>query len=122
MSADRDQHRVAPTEAFAEDGDRVIVDIEGVEVAVICIDGEYHALSNFCVHQGGPLCEGEIHGRITVQDDGWLWGYDESQKCIVCPWHGWKFDVATGRNVNDDRYRVPTFETVVDGGIVYVLR
>ena len=117
-----ERHEVASTDEFAEEGDRVIVDVDGVEVAVFRVDGEYHALTNFCVHQGGPLCEGELHGRITVRDDGWLWGYDESQRCIVCPWHAWKFDVTTGRNVNDDRYRVPTFETVVEDETVYVLR
>ncbi len=48
-------------------------------VCVATIDGKPLALDNACPHRGGPLSEGTI----------------ESGK-IVCPWHQWEFDLATG--------------------------
>lgn len=103
-------------------GERIIVEIDGVEIAVFCIDGEYYAVANYCVHQSGPLCTGELTGHVTIADDGWDWKYADTEQMISCPWHGWKFDVTTGNNLQDDRYKVPTYETEVIDGDVYVVR
>ena len=49
-------------------------------VCVARINGELCAVNNECMHQGGPLAEGII----------------EAGK-IVCPWHGWEFDLKSGQ-------------------------
>lgn len=116
------RHRVAEAAELADDGSRVLVEIEGVEIAVFRVGDDYHAVANHCVHQGGPVCEGELRGRTTVADDGWDWEYDDSGKYVVCPWHGWLFDVTTGVSPDDDRYAVPTYDVTVDDGEVYVDR
>lgn len=108
--------------ADLETGDRAFAEIEGVEVAVFNVEGEYYAMANYCVHQGGPLCEGELRGRMGIGEDGWEWTYDDTERDVVCPWHGWAFDVTTGESVDDDRYAVPTFEVEVEDGAVYVQR
>lgn len=113
--------KVATADAFDGNGDRVIVEVEGREIAVFHLDGEFHAVLNFCVHQSGPLCEGEfIEGGFTVGDDPTIWTFDPDEACISCPWHNWRFDVRSGRSVDDPRYAVPTFETNVENGEVYV--
>ncbi len=112
---------VASEEDFEEPGSRVIVDIEGIEVAVFRLADGYHALGNFCVHQGGPLCEGGVTGVIT-SEDGWEWRYDDEEKYVHCPWHGWIFDIETGRNIDADQYRVPTYDVEVEDETVYVVR
>jgi nitrite reductase/ring-hydroxylating ferredoxin subunit len=117
-----DRYLVAETADLAEDGDRVLTDVRGTEVAVFRVDGELHALANFCVHQGGPLCEGELSGEYTIGEDGWEWTYDDRKKNVTCPWHGWKFDVRDGVSIDDDQYRVPTYDVEVEDGEVYVLR
>jgi nitrite reductase/ring-hydroxylating ferredoxin subunit len=90
-------------------------------VAVFHLDGEFHAVLNFCVHQSGPLCEGEfIRGGFTAGADPTIWSFDPDEACISCPWHNWRFDVRSGRSVDDPRYAVPTFETYVEDGDVYV--
>ena len=61
-------HFVADLERF-EGTDRVLADVEGREVAVFDLDGEFFALANYCVHQGGPLCEGTVSGALTTNDD-----------------------------------------------------
>lgn len=120
MSGQR--HRVAGVDEVAADGDRVIVDVAGQEVAVFRVDGDYHALPNFCPHQAAPLCEGELTGRMVVGDDGWEWEYVQEGEIVTCPWHGWKFDVTSGRNVKDEEIAVPTYEVEVDGDDLYVVR
>src|SRR5437899_9582795 len=43
------------------------------------VEGEICATDNVCPHWGGPLGQGVI-------EDGKL----------ICPWHGWQFDLRTG--------------------------
>jgi nitrite reductase/ring-hydroxylating ferredoxin subunit len=115
------RHRIASVEELSTDGDRVIGDIDGVEVAVFRIDGGFYALANFCPHQAGPLCEGRLVGRISG-GDGWQLEYDDDERNVACPWHAWTFDVTTGENLQTDRYRVPTFDVEVEDGEVFVIR
>jgi len=115
------RQRIANVEEFDGDGDRVIGEVDGLEIAVFRIDGKYYALANYCVHQGGPLCEGELTSRVTVDEDGWE-RIEEGESTVLCPWHGWMFDVTTGRSVDDERYAVPTYDVEVEGGDVFVVR
>ena len=115
------RRRICAETELREEGSRVIADVDGREVAVFNVDGEYYALPNHCVHQGAPLCEGELTGRMTVDDD-WEWEWDGEEKNITCPWHAWKFDVTTGVHVKDDRYRLPQYQVEVEDGDVYVRR
>ena len=116
------RHFVAERSELPENGDRVLTEIDGVEIAVFRTNDEFYAVTNFCVHQGGPLCEGELSGKYDVGEDGWEWTYDRQQKNITCPWHGWKFDITTGTSIDDDRYSVPTHEVEIDDETIYVLR
>ncbi len=45
--------------------------------------GEYFAVSRRCRHLGADLAAGSI----------------DADGCLVCPWHGAKYDVRTGRMV-----------------------
>lgn len=116
------RHRVADIDDLKTDGTRVLAEVDGVEVAVFRVEGDLHALANFCVHQGGPLCEGELRGHTTVAANGWEWEYDDTERIVACPWHGWLFDVTTGRSIDADQYAVPTYEVEVEDGSVYVHR
>lgn len=116
------KHRVAATDEFDGDGSRVLTEIDGLEIGVFYYAGEYHALANYCVHQGAPLCEGQLTGRMQPGEDGVSWEYDDDPRYVVCPWHEWKFDITDGVNVSDERYVTPTFETSVEDGHVYVHR
>lgn len=68
------------------------------EVAVFNVGGELFALENSCPHQGGPLA------------DGWL-----EASLVTCPWHGWCFDVRTGRMTLGNFARVTRFAVERDG-------
>lgn len=115
-----EKHKVASTDDLS-DGDRIITEVYGQEIAVFRIDGEYHAVANFCVHESGPLCEGELTCEITDGDDG-FWGVEGDGEIITCPWHSWQFEVKTGANVQSDRYKVPTYETEIRDDDIFVVR
>ena len=71
--------------------------------AICHAGGAVHALSGVCLHQGGPLGQGQIHdGRV------------------VCPYHLWEFDCATGEYDYDPTRRVPTFQVKVERGDIYI--
>lgn len=112
-------HYVGDESDLSKNGDRIIVDIEGREIAVFRVENEYHALLNYCVHAGGPLCEGPITGQSEVDDDG-TWIYDEDEQVVSCPWHAWRFDITSGENIHDDRYAVPKYNVDVEDGRIFV--
>lgn len=119
--ASSSRHKVATVDEFDGDGDRVIEEVEGMEVAVFKLKGDYHAVANFCPHQAAPLCEGRLMGEISGSD-GWQLEYDDEKRNIACPWHSWRFDITTGENLETDRYKVPTYDVEIEDGNVYVLR
>jgi nitrite reductase/ring-hydroxylating ferredoxin subunit len=82
-----------------------IATLAGERVAVFRYDGRISAVSNVCRHQNGPLGEGKIL-------DG----------CIVCPWHGYQYDPASGSSPPPFTERVPTFRVRVREGRVLVHR
>lgn len=116
----RDRIAVANTADVLE-SKATIVEVEGTEVGLFLVDGEYHAVANYCVHAGAPLCEGDEVEGIAVGEDGDSLEYT-GQQLIQCPWHLWKFDVETGRNVDDESVAVPTWQTEVEDGTIYVLK
>jgi 3-phenylpropionate/trans-cinnamate dioxygenase ferredoxin subunit len=94
-------------------GERKIVDVGGRTIGVFNVKGRFYALRNLCPHQGAPLCQGSLKGTALPSAPGeYLWGREG--EILSCPWHGWEFDVTTGRSiVNPHRTRVRTFEVSV---------
>lgn len=116
------RYRVGSEDDVEEGEPPLITEADGLEIAVFLIDGEYHALANYCPHQAGPLCEGEIKGKLSIPEGEWMWQYDEEEPIIACPWHDWRYEIASGRNIDDKRYSVPSYEVEVDGSDLYVTR
>ena len=104
---------ICPTDELAP-GEREIVDLDGMSVGVFNIGGEYHALKNDCPHQRAPLCEGKVTGTTSATSPGDVTWEDEG-RVLRCPWHGWEFDIETGRSVfNPHRVRARSFEATVE--------
>ena len=47
-----------------KDGDRRIMFVGDNEIGVFRHDGKFYAYSNFCLHQGGPACEGLTIAKV----------------------------------------------------------
>jgi len=76
--------------------------VTGVDGYAVGNNGDYFAVSRRCRHLGADLAEG------SIDDDG----------CLVCPWHGAKYDVSTGRMVRGPQgvfAKVPGLGTVFRG-------
>jgi nitrite reductase/ring-hydroxylating ferredoxin subunit len=82
------------------EGGRLVVDAGDKTVGIFRVDGGLHAWENVCPHQGGPVCQGKIIPRVTeVIDKGGEshgFAFDESCLHIVCPWHGFEYNIKTG--------------------------
>jgi nitrite reductase/ring-hydroxylating ferredoxin subunit len=84
-------------------GQGKVVEAEGTEIALFNVDGAFHAIGNTCCHRGGPLGEGSLE-----------------EKTVMCPWHGWEYDVTTGATAMNPSVKVPVYRTEVRGGEVFV--
>ncbi|MFB6097030.1 MAG: Rieske (2Fe-2S) protein [Haloferacaceae archaeon] len=117
----------APVKVCAESdlgpGERELVEVDGNEVGVFNVDGDYYALLNHCPHREGPLCEGDVVPALVGE---WPGPGERTSKtadgdpAITCPWHGWEFDLDSGDHLGDDRVSVPTYDVTVEDGVVYV--
>ena len=89
--------------ALAE-GEHVIVDLDGTDVAVFNIDGQFYAIEDVCTHDGAELASGELDG-------------DE----IICPRHGARFCVKTGAVKSPPAYEdIACFPVRVENGLVQI--
>jgi nitrite reductase/ring-hydroxylating ferredoxin subunit len=106
---------VARTSEIA-DGERLIVTVRGHSIGVFNVDGEYFALLNRCPHQHAELCKGILQGNVASDRPGEL-RFDSGTRLLRCPWHGWEFDIRTGRSYFDPkRTRVRSYPTSVEPG------
>ena len=85
-------------------GQGTFVEGHGLGVAVFNAGGgRFYACGGVCPHEEGPLAEGWIEGDV-----------------VICPWHGFDFDLATGRCRVDADLCVPVFPVRVSDGVVEV--
>jgi nitrite reductase (NADH) small subunit len=98
-------------------GERLIVELGGRSVGVFNIAGQFFALHNRCPHAGGQLCRGPLTGTtLPTTEREYIYGY--AGRILRCAWHGWEFEVETGRCLSDPRYRARIFSvTVADGQV-----
>lgn len=100
-------------------GEKVIVNLDGRSVGVFNVAGELYALHNRCPHTGGALCEGPICGT-TLPTDDFKFIYGREGEILRCGWHGWEFDIKTGRALVDPKVRAKTFPVTVENGDIVV--
>lgn len=105
-------HPVATTDQIP-DGGRLIVDLEGRSIGVFRVGNDFYALRNLCPHQGTPLCEGPVMDTTLPSSPGsYVFGLEG--RVLRCPWHGWEFDVTTGRSLfAPEACRVRRYDTSV---------
>ena len=81
------------------------VSIDGKDIVVMNIDGNYFAINDTCTHAGGSLSEGKVEGSI-----------------ITCDWHGAQFDCKSGKlvkfpaKIND----LESYNIVIESDTIFV--
>jgi len=85
-------------------GNHHVVDVDGTQVAVFNIEGQYYAIEDVCTHDGGILTGGPIEG-------------DQ----IVCPRHGARFCIKTGEALTPPAFEATaTFPVRIENGEIQV--
>lgn len=100
-----DDYIYVPIARLGEVDDNRIKDVRiGSQRLVLCRQrDEYFVLDGVCSHAGGPLCRGEIDGAV-----------------LVCPWHGWEFDLRSGVCEIEPTLRQQTYQVRIDGEEIQV--
>jgi 3-phenylpropionate/trans-cinnamate dioxygenase ferredoxin subunit len=85
-------------------GEKKQIDLDGVEVALFNVNGEYYAIEDVCTHDGAPLA----HGRFRGEE-------------ITCPRHGARFNVKTGAALCMPAFEpVETYQVKIEGNDILV--
>jgi nitrite reductase (NADH) small subunit len=98
-----DEHVVGRADEIAP-GERKIVTVSGRSVGIFNVGGQFHALHNRCPHHGAPLCEGRV-GGTTASAGGYELHHEREGEILRCAWHGWEFEIPTGRMLADPQVR-----------------
>jgi 3-phenylpropionate/trans-cinnamate dioxygenase ferredoxin component len=77
--------------------------VEGRAIAVANVGGKFYAINNTCLHRGGPLGQGVMDGSV-----------------VTCPWHGWQYEVRTGKVSQNPAVGVDCYALEVRGEDIYV--
>jgi nitrite reductase (NADH) small subunit len=79
------------------------IPLQGITIAVANVGGQFHAISNTCLHRGGPLGQGSLQGNV-----------------VTCPWHGWTYDVTSGKVIPNQIAAVACYPVELRGEDLYV--
>ncbi len=77
--------------------------VNGKTVALANVAGQFYAIDNTCLHRAGPLGQGELEGKI-----------------VTCPWHGWQYDVSSGKIAANPAVGVECYAVEVRGEDIFV--
>jgi nitrite reductase/ring-hydroxylating ferredoxin subunit len=85
------------------DGERKIIEAEGISIGVFHHKGSWYALRNSCLHRGGPVCTGMLKGDV-----------------ITCPWHGYQYNLTSGVLLLDPSASLEMYPVEVRDGEIYL--
>jgi nitrite reductase/ring-hydroxylating ferredoxin subunit/hemoglobin-like flavoprotein len=83
------------------EGERKIVEVDGISIGIFHHNGNWVALRNRCLHRGGPVCTGKLEGDV-----------------LTCPWHGFQYNVNNGQLLIDPKSHLDAFAVHVEDGDV----
>ncbi len=81
-------------------GHRKVLSVRGREIVVFNVKGDFFALLNRCPHEGANLSAGILTGLPESNGPG-CYKLSRPGEILRCPWHGWEFDVKTGKSYCD---------------------
>jgi len=91
-------------------GQSQLVEIDNIQIAIFNIDGKLFAIENTCTHDGSPLLGSGLPPEHVIDGDQ-----------IVCPRHGARFCIRTGRALSPPAYEATTrYPVRIEGNNVQV--
>ena len=85
------------------EGERKIVQVDGLSIGVFHHKGDWYAVHNSCLHRGGPVATGSLDGDV-----------------LTCPWHGFQYDITTGKLLIDPNARLDMYAVSIAGDEVHL--
>ena len=86
------------------------------DVAIFNVQGVLHAIADRCPHEGASLCKGKITALVDSDGPG-DYRLERRGELVRCPWHGWEFDILTGKSYCDpNRLKVRSYDVKVSPG------
>jgi nitrite reductase/ring-hydroxylating ferredoxin subunit/hemoglobin-like flavoprotein len=95
---------IVATAAEIPEGDRKIVQVDGLSIGVFHHEGAWYAVRNHCLHRGGPVATGSLAGNV-----------------LTCPWHGFQYDITNGQLLVDPSARLSEYTVAIRDGQVHLL-
>lgn len=85
-------------------GQMTFIELDGLPVALANVDGTIYAFGDSCRHEGGPLSAGLLIGTT-----------------VTCPWHGWVYDLRSGKSIVPPvGLRIPTYPVTIEGEAIMI--
>ncbi len=85
-------------------GTHKVISTDAGDIAIFNLDGEFYAIEDVCTHDGGELASGRCEG-------------DQ----VICPRHGARFCIRTGKVLSPPACEdVETFPVHTDNGMIFV--
>ena len=107
--------RVGAVDDVRREGCRVVT-VDGRPISVISVGDDFYAVADRCPHMGASMSTGSLGGTFLPSDPQEL-VYGRDQRVIRCPWHGWEFDLETGRSLLEPRrFGLKTYRLTQDQG------
>ena len=90
--------------------------VEGREIVVFHVNGEFFALLNRCPHEGAPLAKAACVALLQSDEPG-QFRRSRVGELLRCPWHGWEYDMRTGQSYCDPKHtRVRSYPVRIEPG------
>lgn len=113
-------HDVGSANDF-ESGKPYSITVEGKALVLVRKGDVFYAMRDMCPHAGARFSDGQVIGESRCDKPGEEIDYCRIGEIISCPWHGWEFDVTTGKSLTrPGRIRVRTFPVRVERNRVLV--
>ena len=111
---------VGPLEQFEVD-EPIRVDVGRRALVIVRRGEEVYELRDLCPHMGAPLSAGRVGGTALRCKPGEEIAYGRAGEILTCPWHGWEFELTTGKALcNPERARVRRYDACIRDGRVFV--
>ncbi len=109
------EYVVAQTSDVPDDS-HIVVEVQGREIGIFNVSGQFYALPNACFHQNGPLCRGAVSGTVIANlETDWKRTWVHDGEIIVSPWHSLEFNITTGQCLAFPKRRLPLYHVEIDG-------
>lgn len=92
------EYKKVITKSEIQPGKGKVITVDEKEIAVFNVNGAFYAIENTCLHQGGPLGDGDLSGSS-----------------VSCPWHGWEYDVTNGQCLDRSTVKVKSYPVKIEG-------